>query len=98
MTAAQSEARPVRWLRHNWHRVAAHLAGILPLLFIAAYYFSGTLAIPTRFVILRTGTIGLIFLVATLACTPVRRLTGWYGVIQIRRALGLYSFLYLSLH
>jgi sulfoxide reductase heme-binding subunit YedZ len=28
----------------------------------------------------------------------VRRLAGWYGAIQIRRALGLYSFLYISLH
>lgn len=88
----------VRWLRQNWHRVAAHLAGILPLVYITAYYLSGALAIPIRFVILRTGTLGLIFLVATLACTPIRKLTGWYGAIQIRRALGLYSFLYISLH
>jgi len=88
----------VRWLRQNWHRVATHVAGILPLLMIAAYYLSGSLAIPIRFVILRTGTLGLIFLVATLACTPVRRLTGRTGAIQIRRPLGLYSFLYISLH
>jgi sulfoxide reductase heme-binding subunit YedZ len=88
----------VRWLRRNWHRVAAHLAGILPLVLIGATYLSGTLAIPIRFVILRTGTIGLILLVATLACTPVRRLTGWQGAIQVRRTLGLYSFLYMALH
>jgi sulfoxide reductase heme-binding subunit YedZ len=88
----------VRRLRQHWHRVAAHLAGILPLLWIAAYSLSGALAIPIRFVILRTGAIGLIFLAATLACTPVRALTGWSGAIQIRRTLGLYSFLYISLH
>jgi methionine sulfoxide reductase heme-binding subunit len=88
----------VRWFRQHWHRVATHVAGILPLVVIAFYYLSDALANPIRFVILRTGTIGLIFLVATLACTPVRRFTGWQGVIQIRRTLGLYSFLYISLH
>lgn len=88
----------VRWLRQNWLRIATHLACLLPLLLIAVTYLSGTLAIPIRYVILRTGTIGLILLVATLACTPVRKLTGWQGAIQIRRTLGLYCFFYLSLH
>lgn len=86
----------MRWLRQNWHRVATHLAGVIPLVVMAATYF--TLFNPIRYVILHTGTIGLVFLVASLACTPVRKLTGWQGAIQIRRALGLYSFLYLSLH
>jgi methionine sulfoxide reductase heme-binding subunit len=53
---------------------------------------------PIRYIILRSGTIGLIFLVASLACTPVRKIFGWSGAIQFRRALGLYGFLYATLH
>jgi sulfoxide reductase heme-binding subunit YedZ len=88
----------VRWLKRNWHYLLSHLAGIVPLLVIATYYLSDTLANPVRYIILRTGTIGLIFLVASLACTPVRVIFGWSGAIQIRRALGLYGFLYAALH
>ena len=88
----------VSWLRQNWHRLLTHGAGIGPLLLMAAYYVSDALVNPIRYLILRSGTIGLIFLVAALACTPVRKILGWPGAIQIRRALGLYGFLYASLH
>jgi methionine sulfoxide reductase heme-binding subunit len=37
-------------------------------------------------------------LIVTLAVTPVRRLTGWNRIIQIRRPLGLIAFLYVALH
>jgi sulfoxide reductase heme-binding subunit YedZ len=45
-----------------------------------------------------TGFFGLIFLCTTLAITPIRRITGWNGVIKLRRLIGLFSFFYLSLH
>ncbi|MEZ4861943.1 MAG: protein-methionine-sulfoxide reductase heme-binding subunit MsrQ [Caldilineaceae bacterium] len=88
----------LQWLKTKWHTVLAHLVGIVPLLVVGVTYLAGTLANPTRYAMLRTGTLGLLFLVATLACTPARKLFGWQGAIQIRRALGLYSFLYVSLH
>jgi sulfoxide reductase heme-binding subunit YedZ len=44
------------------------------------------------------GLLALIFLVATLALTPIRRLTGWPWPIRIRRMLGLFSFFYATLH
>ena len=62
------------------------------------YYASGLLVNPTRYIVLSSGTLGLVFLVVTLACTPLRRLSSWQGAIQIRRALGLYSFTFISLH
>ena len=37
-------------------------------------------------------------LVLSLACTPVHTVTGFKQVRRVRRALGLYSFLYLCLH
>jgi sulfoxide reductase heme-binding subunit YedZ len=87
-----------RWLKRKWPHLLTHLAGITPLLVMATYYLSDALANPVRYIILRTGTLGLIFLVASLACTPVRIILGWPGAIQIRRALGLYGFLYAALH
>lgn len=45
-----------------------------------------------------TGTWTLVFLLATLAVTPVRRLTGWHWLARLRRMLGLYAFFYAALH
>ena len=48
----------------------------------------------TRF----TGSWALIFLLTSLAVTPVRRLTGRNELIKFRRMLGLFAFFYASLH
>jgi len=45
-----------------------------------------------------TGTWTLRFLVASLAVTPVRRLTGWGGLAPYRRTFGLAAFFYGVLH
>lgn len=87
------------WLRRNWHRLLAHAAGILPLAVLATSYLRGELGgIPERVAMLRTGAFSLALLVAAFACTPVATMSGWRGATQIRRALGLYGFLYAGLH
>jgi sulfoxide reductase heme-binding subunit YedZ len=45
-----------------------------------------------------TGVWTLRFLCITLAMTPLRRMTGWNGVIRFRRMLGLFAFFYGCLH
>lgn len=45
-----------------------------------------------------TGLWGLRFLLASLAVTPLRRLTGWNWLIRYRRTLGLLAFTYAVLH
>ena len=45
-----------------------------------------------------TGLWALRFLLATLAITPLRKLTGWNALIRYRRMLGLFAFFYASLH
>ena len=45
-----------------------------------------------------TGDWALRFLCITLAITPLRRISGWNGAIKFRRMLGLFAFLYGSLH
>lgn len=51
-----------------------------------------------NFAIRTTGLVGLIFLVASLAITPLRRLTGWNILISIRRNLGVFGCLYIAAH
>jgi ferredoxin-NADP reductase/DMSO/TMAO reductase YedYZ heme-binding membrane subunit len=51
-----------------------------------------------NFAIRTTGLLGLIFLVASLAITPLRRLTGWNILISIRRNLGVFGCLYIAAH
>ena len=44
------------------------------------------------------GSWALRLLLVTLAITPLRRLTGWTWLLKLRRMLGLFVFLYASLH
>ena len=37
-------------------------------------------------------------LLATLAITPLRKLSGWNKIIRYRRMLGLFAFFYISTH
>ncbi|HUF67300.1 MAG TPA: protein-methionine-sulfoxide reductase heme-binding subunit MsrQ [Longimicrobiales bacterium] len=45
-----------------------------------------------------TGYTTLVLVMVTLAVTPVRRLTGWNGVIRLRRLIGLFAFFYACIH
>lgn len=53
---------------------------------------------PAETLQLETGIWALRFLLATLAITPIRRLTAWHRIIQYRRMLGLFAFFYAVLH
>ena len=57
-----------------------------------------TSANPAEDIILTTGIWSLRLLLATLAITPLRRMTGWNVLIQYRRMLGLFAFFYACLH
>lgn len=44
------------------------------------------------------GRWGLVFLLLSLAVTPLRKITGWNPIIRTRRLLGLFAFFYVALH
>ena len=89
----------MRWFTRHWLALTVHVAGGLPLLWLLFYYSTaGESYLFGRTVMLRTGLLGLLFLVAALACTPVSWLLRWPRLVQARRALGLYGFLYIVLH
>jgi sulfoxide reductase heme-binding subunit YedZ len=46
----------------------------------------------------RTGFWGLVMITATLAVTPLRRLSRWNALAGYRRMLGLFGFTYITIH
>jgi methionine sulfoxide reductase heme-binding subunit len=72
---------------------------LVPAAWLAVGLYRGELgANPAETLQLETGIWALRFLLASLAITPLRRLTGWNSVIQVRRMLGLFAFFYATLH
>ncbi|WP_347138044.1 protein-methionine-sulfoxide reductase heme-binding subunit MsrQ [Paracoccus sp. SSK6] len=85
------------WLRRIpvW---ALWLGGLIPLALLVWDTLAGGLGIdPIRDIEHRLGRTALYFLVASLAVTPVLRITG-ISVMRFRRALGLLCFTYAGLH
>lgn len=75
------------------------LACLVPLGLLVWRGFTGHLgANPIEFITHSTGDWTLIFLLVTLAITPLRKITHLYALISFRRMLGLYAFFYGFLH
>ncbi len=84
------------------------IAVVKPLVFAAAalpaaalvrgFFANDLTANPGDYITDQTGTWTLACLFASLAITPIRRLTHWNDVIRLRRMLGLFSFFYVVLH
>lgn len=53
---------------------------------------------PLEFVTRTTGMLTLVFLLITLAVTPVRKILGLNWLVKFRRMLGLFAFFYGLLH
>jgi sulfoxide reductase heme-binding subunit YedZ len=78
---------------------AAWVGALAPLAWTVVDGATGGLgADPIREVTLRTGLTTLTLLMCTLAVTPLRRLTGWNPLVQVRRTLGLFAFFYACIH
>ncbi len=86
-----------RVLRHLpvW---AVWLAGLIPLALLVADTALGHLGVdPVRDIEHRLGRTAIYFLIATLAVTPLLRLTR-LNLVRYRQALGLICFTYLACH
>ena len=78
------------------------LAYLKPILFTAClvplgqlgfkYYSDDLTANPIEYITRFTGSWALLILLASLAVTPLRKLTGWNELIKLRRMLGLFAF------
>jgi len=87
------------WPKPRWLRIATHMGALLPLgLLIGNFFLDRLTANPIQYITFRTGKAALILLVLALGCTPISTLLGWTQVVGLRKALGLYCFMYASLH
>ena len=79
--------------------LVVHIGAIFPLAWLVWDFITHNLtANPIQAAELRTGKAALVLLVLTLAVTPFYTLTRFKQVLTIRRTLGLYTFLYVSVH
>ena len=85
---------PLPWLKPGLF--AGALIPLALLVWRAAHRTLGADAIAIG--LNQLGYLALVFLMASLACTPLKILTGWTWPIRVRRMLGLFAFFYASLH
>jgi methionine sulfoxide reductase heme-binding subunit len=82
-----------------WLKPGLFIGALVPLTSIVLRALTGALnANPIAEVENELGLAALIFLIASLACTPARRVFGWTWAPRIRRELGLFAFAYATLH
>ncbi|GIV83748.1 MAG: hypothetical protein KatS3mg052_0755 [Candidatus Roseilinea sp.] len=87
------------WLRANGLRLAVHIGALAPLgVIILDNYRYNLTANPIQELTVRTGKAALVLLVLSLACTPLNTVFGFRQALRVRRALGLYGFMYVVLH
>jgi methionine sulfoxide reductase heme-binding subunit len=80
-------------------KIAIFLAALIPLERLAWIALHGGLgANPIEVITHSTGDWTLRLVLVTLAVTPLRRLTGQYWLIGVRRMVGLFAFFYGVLH
>ena len=86
-------------MKTKYFKPMVFLACLLPVGRLAwKAYRSALGANPIQVITWSTGTWTLVFLMLTLAITPLRKLTRQYWLIQDRRMLGLFAFFYGTLH
>jgi methionine sulfoxide reductase heme-binding subunit len=83
----------------RWLKPLVFLACLVPLARLGWKAYNHALgANPIEVITHSTGDWTLIFLLVTLAVTPLRKLTGQLWLIRFRRIFGLFAFFYVVLH
>jgi len=93
---------PMRWSfppKFARYQLLVLVAGLIPLAWLVFDALTNHLtANPIQAVEQRTGRYALYLLIASLACTPLYNVSGWSVPLRWRRPLGLYAFMYATIH
>ena len=85
--------------RYTPLQVGVHVYAWSKLVILVYQFFTHNLtANPIQALEQRTGRHAITLLVLTLACTPLNTLFKWSEPLKRRRALGLYTFMYATIH
>ena len=80
-------------------QIFMHAAAWFPIARLVFEAFTGGLtANPIQHLEQRTGRAAITLLFLSLAVTPLNSLFGWHELLKHRRALGLYAFMYATIH
>ena len=91
--------KPKQGNRLLWSKTVVFTLALLPLLKLLLNAFQDDLgANPIEKITHLTGFWTLTFLLISLTATPIRKLSGWFWPIRLRRMLGLFAFFYACLH
>lgn len=76
-----------------------HIAAWIPLIVLIVDALNDNLTFnPIQAATQRTGDTAIILLGLSLMCSPLSTYAGWKDAIKLRRALGLYAFMYATVH
>jgi methionine sulfoxide reductase heme-binding subunit len=96
-TATRPRTSPRRLVRGA--KVVLWMLCLIPAArLVLGFFTNGLGANPIETITHQTGRAALFILIATLAVTPVRRITRQNWLVQLRRPLGLFAFFYALLH
>jgi sulfoxide reductase heme-binding subunit YedZ len=85
--------------RYTPLQIAMHIYAWSALVILIFDFFTNNLtANPIQALEQRTGRHAITLLVLSLACTPLNTLFKWSELLKRRRALGLYAFMYATIH
>jgi len=85
--------------RYTPLQIVIHLYAWSALIWIAIELFAGSFSInPIQELEQRTGRHAITLLMLALMCTPVNILFKWSEPLKRRRTLGLYAFMYATMH
>jgi sulfoxide reductase heme-binding subunit YedZ len=99
MTLGERQKIMKKKTRYTPLQIIMHIYAWSALAHITFDYFAGNLSVnPIQDIEQRTGRAAVTLLVLSLMCTPFNTLFGWKELLKRRRALGLYTFMYASVH
>jgi sulfoxide reductase heme-binding subunit YedZ len=85
--------------RYTPLQIAMHIYAWSALVILIFEFFTNNLsANPIQALEQRTGRHAITLLVLSLACTPLNTIFKWSELLKRRRALGLYAFMYATIH
>ncbi|HSS20700.1 MAG TPA: protein-methionine-sulfoxide reductase heme-binding subunit MsrQ [Pyrinomonadaceae bacterium] len=83
----------------SFSKVILFVNALVPLTLLLWDFFRKQLgANPGEYLTRTTGMLTLLFLMLTLAVSPIRKIFGWNSIIKLRRPLGLFAFFYGFTH
>jgi methionine sulfoxide reductase heme-binding subunit len=83
----------------DWLKILVHAGAVITLLVMAIRFFTNTLSVnPIQTLERQSGKTALIFLILSLACSPLGAILEWKDLSKRKKALGLYGFGFAAVH